>query len=195
MLRRSERRRMQLHLGEERRMVSFSDGASFGHLRQEREEVLNRTGSAPGELHRPVVLRFPNKPEFIILHHTDNHRKRGTQEGSIEATHANRGYPLSTTGHHAGYHYLIERSGKTVKLREENEEGAHAPEEKMNFRSIGIALAGDFQEMRPSSPQIHALRTLITEIRSRYDIPLERILLHREVSQTSCPVIDLRNFL
>ncbi len=69
--------------------------------------------------------------------------------------------------------------------RPENAIGVHT--RGKNNISIGIALTGNFQIINPSLEQILSLRKLILFLRGKYDIPLERVILHRQAGATVCP--------
>ena len=187
--------------GERRRM--------YGLSRKNRATLLREEVGIDGRVRQnnkgiPVGVEYAGKntPSFIVIHHTDNARKRGTQAGSVEATHRNRDYPLSVTGHQCGYHYILERDGTVIKCREEWEEGAHTlpdaaktKETGINFKSIGISLAGDFTRKRPTHAQLTSLHALIAEIKTRYPIDDSHIVPHSHFSQTSCPGTDIGNLL
>lgn len=125
-----------------------------------------------------------NVPEYIIVHHTGG-------------TNAN---PLADTSHHTfkivdeyhkslgwemiGYHYFIEKDGALKAGRAENYHGAHTID--YNQKSIGICLAGNFDITLPTQEQINTLKTLLTDIRNRYLIPLDKIVPHRKFANKTC---------
>ena len=67
------------------------------------------------------------------------------------------------------------------------EPGAHAA--GMNDIAIGVCLVGDFTKQRPTAPQMASLHRLVTHLQSRYEIPANAVLAHRETSgaSTLCP--------
>lgn len=94
-----------------------------------------------------------------------------------------------------GYHYFYERNGTEKKGREENEEGAHCPTDvdeagnvivpkapgtSFNFKSIALCFAGDGDIEYPTSEQIESMRTRILDVMKRYNIPINRVLMHRD---------------
>jgi len=125
-----------------------------------------------------------NFPEFIIVHHT----------GGTDAD------PLADTSHHTfeivkewhlhkgwediGYHYFIEKDGKLTAGRKETYHGAHTV--GYNEKSIGICLAGNFDQTMPTEAQEQALTSLMKDIRTRYKIPIEKILPHRHFANKTC---------
>lgn len=123
--------------------------------------------------------------DTIVLHHTANQSSK-SQADSVINQH------LKEFGQAGAYHYLIESDGRPVQFHEEDFTGYHAGNYLMNVRSIGICLAGDFTRHVPTGSQIGSLVRLVTDIQTRWGIPDERILLHREVKGTACPGTDLR---
>ena len=63
-------------------------------------------------------------------------------------------------------------------------QGAHAI--GYNRNSIGICLAGNFDATMPSQAQEIALRELLKDIRTRYNIPLSNLVPHRKFANKSC---------
>lgn len=125
-----------------------------------------------------------NKPAYVILHHTGNDHP-SNQLDLTNRYHRGKEFPHSRRGFNVGYHYFLERSGHGIQCRDEDEEGAHT--KGWNFSSIAIALAGNFDIEDPTEAQRRALALLIRDIKTRHRIPIQNILEHRDVAQTSCP--------
>lgn len=116
-----------------------------------------------------------NRPQNIIVHHTlVSREKNPNQFEAVNDYHVRKGWGK------IGYHYLIEADGTIKKGREETDEGAHTKEERMNYRSIGICLTGNFDAEEPTLEQCKALHSIITQIKSKYSIPDANIFPHRE---------------
>lgn len=156
-------------------------------------------------------------PKFIIIHYTAGfdasiiainrfHAKRGfkikiTSPKSLVEEYINRGFPQDHQSviMSVGYHYLIRANGKIEKGRPNFAVGAHCKANKMNFRSMGIALTGNFDSKDnpdgkkghkyPTLAQLESLRRLLSHLRKAYSIPEDKVLLHRQVigSKTFCP--------
>lgn len=140
-----------------------------------------------------AAVRVPLKRKwnYIILHHS------GTPSGNAAAFGRHHKQDRGWDG--LGYHFVI-GNGKgagdgqieigyrwTQQLT-----GAHAgraPDgsNKMNETGIGICLVGNFNEDRPTANQLAMLRSLVAYLRGYCGIPLEHILLHRDVRGTDCP--------
>lgn len=131
-----------------------------------------------------------NNPKWIILHNsggiegdplfdTSNH----TVE-VIDSWHRQRGFPKSSLGHYAGYHFVVYKTGEIVRTRTPQEEGMHCT--GMNTSSIGICLMGNFDRPRnwknsyPTDDQIKCLKTLLDNMVNTYKIDPRRIVPHRK---------------
>lgn len=127
--------------------------------------------------------------EYIILHHSavKNSEAPNQLEG-INRTHQQRFNMKSRTGLYVGYHYLIEADGQLYQTRYDDEIGAHCKEESMNYKSIGICLAGNFDEEDPTIMQLQTLKNLILELRIKYNIPRENVKRHTDYADyKTCP--------
>lgn len=121
------------------------------------------------------------KPEYIIIHHSGNPKSTFK---SVDEYHRSKGWGG------CGYHYFIEKSGKVYQGREENEIGAHCKSDRMNYKSIGICLAGDFTKYSPNGKQMKSLEKLVLEFEQKYKIDRRNnVLGHNEVKEakTACP--------
>jgi len=137
-------------------------------------------------------------PAGIIIHHSVLVLTKGpgTPEGAVDSFHYSRGFEISCFGktYHIAYHYLILPNGQIRAGRPERCEGAHA----RGYNSyLGIALVGDFSSadnprgtkglMRPTKAQMASLVRLCRQLRQKYNIPLQHIMPHSDVSRTECP--------
>ena len=119
-----------------------------------------------------------NKPEVIVLHHSLSDFA-GDQLYIINQYHKDQWEMKSELEWFVGYHWLVEKSGKKVRCRNDWEEGAHTM--GWNLKSIGICLSGDFTKELPTKAQIDSVRELI----QRYNLPLK---FHLEVQNyLTCP--------
>jgi hypothetical protein len=137
-------------------------------------------------------------PVGIIVHHSVL-VPVGTlpeAERALDRFHYKRGFEISCFGkvYHIAYHYLILPDGQIQAGRPERCEGAHA----RGYNSyLGIALVGDFSSVdnpdgkkgpiRPTAQQIATLVRLCRQLREKYNIPLQHIMPHSDVSRTACP--------
>jgi len=138
-------------------------------------------------------------PTGIIIHHSGTipaSNQPPTDESQVDHFHQERGFETICFGrtYHVAYHYLIFSDGRIQAGRQERCQGAHAP----GYNSyLGISLVGDFSSVDnphggkgntdPTAPQMRSLVALCRRLTQRYDIPLQRILRHSDVTPTLCP--------
>jgi len=135
----------------------------------------------------------------IVFHHTaliPGENKPPRSERDVEKYHQERGFEILCSGrvYHLAYHYLIMPNGRVKAGRPERCEGAHA----VGYNSyLGISLVGDFSSednptgkkgpTKPSAAQIASLLQLCRRLKQRYNIPLQHIVRHSDISNTKCP--------
>ena len=104
-------------------------------------------------------------PRFVVIHHTAGfdvsavtinryHAQRGfgikvTSPATLVEEYIRRGFVRVSGGVivSIGYHYLIRADGSVEKGRPDFVRGAHCRAQNMNFKSIGVALTGNFDSM------------------------------------------------
>ena len=142
-----------------------------------------------------------NIPKYLIVHHTggtNSNPLADTSHHTFEIVNAyhrqnpniNLGHP-SSLGYYIGYHYFIEKSGRTIQGRADNDEGAHT--KGKNDESIGICLAGNFDLTLPAKEQIDSLLKLLERLSALYKIPINNIVPHRKFSSKTCYGLNLSN--
>jgi N-acetylmuramoyl-L-alanine amidase len=138
-------------------------------------------------------------PTGIVIHHTaviPSENALPRNEHDVDKYHQTRGFEITCFGHvyHAAYHYLILPDGHVQAGRPEKCEGAHAE----GYNSyLGISLVGDFSSKdnpdgkkgpnQPTEQQFDSLIQLCRRLRNRYNIPLQHIVRHSDISSTRCP--------
>jgi len=131
-----------------------------------------------------------NKPQYLIIHHfggTDSDPLADTSNQTAEivnAWHRKLWNFKSSLGWYAGYHYIIEKTGKVVQCRADWEEGAHCIGK--NRSSIGIALSGNFDATLPTKEQEETLRLLLKRLAKKHNILKGNIVPHRRFANKSC---------
>ena len=139
-----------------------------------------------------------NYPAFIVVHHSATARDN-TQFATIKNNHLGIGW--GDIGYQHWIAGALDGDGTHFKGRPENDIGAHANTNKMNFRSIGIALCGDFYSgaanETPTQNQLDTLQILLDSIRKERGIPKEMVLGHQEVpgAATDCPGDNLLPYI
>lgn len=120
-------------------------------------------------------------PKYLIIHHTASPQNFTFEQ--INNIGIDRGFGGIS------YNYLIDASGKTFIGRSLGEIPAQCKADGMNFKSLGIALVGDFTQVKPTDSQLQSLEQQIIKLMAQYNIPKENVLGHCEVkgSATQCP--------
>lgn len=128
--------------------------------------------------------------KYLIVHHSATARDTTTFE-AVKKYHISKGWG------DIGYHFFITPDGKVMSGRTENTIGAHCQADSMNFKSLGICLPGNFMTEVPTVQQLTSLLELLKKLISKYNIPKENVLGHREVSgaSTACPGDNLQKWV
>ena len=134
-------------------------------------------------------LTVPNLPDpiKIIIHHGGG----DLDFNGVNNYHKGLWGFRSSLGYYAGYTYFIERSGKVIQARADNEEGAHTRGHNKN--SIGICLQGNGELKDFTKEQYNALEELVE--RKTKEHKIEGIYGHRHFSNTLCPSFRLVNWI
>ena len=173
----------------------------YGHTLDASELLGESTmSSTVTSFYRIDVSSFFNTitPTGIIIHHSVliPSGDLPETERALDRFHYARGFEVSCFGkiYHIAYHYLVLPNGEIVTGRPERCEGAHA----RGYNSyLGIALVGNFSSQarsharevptKPTKAQLASLVRLCCYLRQKYSIPLQRIMPHKDVSNTECP--------
>lgn len=145
-----------------------------------------------------AVYDKDNYPSFIVVHHSATPRD-STQFQTIKNNHLGIGW--GDIGYHHWIAGALDGDGVHIEGRDENTIGAHADTYKANYRSIGVALCGDFQPSagneQPSQNQLDTLQELLDSTRRLRNIPRELVFGHREVpgEATNCPGDNLLTYI
>lgn len=132
-----------------------------------------------------------NQPKYILVHGSDaSYRSIPDQMRAIDVWHAARDFPISDTGHSAGYHSIC-TGGVNYRPRRDDEEGAHCNQKEggisLNFQSLGVCIgfAGDIEMPLPMD-YINA-QEQVWAWQDKYKIPNERVRFHRYYANKTCP--------
>ena len=148
-------------------------------------ETVEDAWRSPGQPDAVKITSSPNfdyrraPPDMVVLHYT------GMETGAAALAR------LTDPEAKVSAHWLIEENGELCALVPEERRAWHAGkafwsgDRDINGASIGIELVNPGHEFgyRPfPEPQIAALIDLLTQVRSRWTIPDERILGHSDVA-------------
>lgn len=125
-----------------------------------------------------------NTPKVIIVHHSGGTDANPLADTSNQTFEIIRDYHISKGWGDIGYNWLIEKSGKICKGRDETIDGAHTI--GMNSQSIGICLVGNFDLTVPTKEQEESLKIVCKDLVTRYPVLKDQIFPHRKYAQKSC---------
>lgn len=125
---------------------------------------------------------------------------------SVEGVHERRGYPESRKGTFIAYHYFIGCDGTEMHNRSDsepsintgcgmNESRCKPGMDSINERSVAIALAGNFNQEKPTKKQVDILRARVTQLQKKYGITNDHVIPHQEASATACPGANIIKML
>jgi hypothetical protein len=139
------------------------------------------------------------KPVAIILHHTGvrqnpgvafDAKLRGLQSysqrpGHVSPTRTKPAWP------DLPYHYYVDHAGRSAEGRDVGYAGdTNTRYDTANY--IQVVVEGDFEQETPAPEQMTALRKILVWLMLAWNIPPEKITVHRDHAPTSCPG---RNFM
>ena len=128
-----------------------------------------------------------NFPQYIIVHNIGGTKLNPLLDTSNNTFKHEQKYHLSLNWENFGYHWFISKNGDITAGRPETYHGAHTKEQEMNFKSIGICLAGNFDATLPTKEQENSLAGLLNAIRGRYPaITFDKIVPHRRFANKTC---------
>lgn len=111
----------------------------------------------------------------VVIHHTAT---SGQTIRSIAQFHAEtRGWPG------IAYHYAIGYDGVVYRLQDVSKVTYHA--KGYNYRTIGVALIGNFDEKEMPERMKGSLVKLLNHLKG--ERPLKYVCLHRQTKATACP--------
>lgn len=136
-------------------------------------------------------MKLPRENVKFVIVHQSATKKIETSFEKIKKFHLYQGMG------NIAYHYFIEASGRLRKGRNESTMGTHTRASQMNSKSLGVCLAGEFNNEDPEPAQLKTLESLLNNLLTKYKISKEKVLGHREVynSATECPGDSLNEWL
>ncbi|OGD09648.1 hypothetical protein A2397_03435 [Candidatus Amesbacteria bacterium RIFOXYB1_FULL_44_23] len=171
-------------------IIPLSPADEFADFDSEREPISDivihhtegRPQTTPDELN---ALGF-------IFQYTKNFLAGPILGKSVENKPVGSGHVINGRQVFYAYHYLVNCDGEVVRLLHDTHIGWHAGNWNVNKRSVGIALAGNFDDCPPPQSQLDAVIDLI---RNQYpNIEPQRVYGHYQVNfSKTCPGITYAN--
>lgn len=126
--------------------------------------------------------------KYIVAHHSASPASITTNE-KIYKWHADRGYDKE----HSGYHVFIDASGLIYYNNSYDKMVWHSEGE--NSVSIGVCLAGNFENEMPNAQQLSSFVQVVNEIKQQYNNAV--VVAHTDMpgAATLCPGINFINWL
>lgn len=120
-------------------------------------------------------------PKYIIVHHTAT--PLNSTFDFVKQIGIDRGFG------DISYNFLITANGDVHKGRPLSSVPAHCKADGMNYKSLGLALTGNFTLVKPTQAQLNSLLDTIDILRAYHNIPASNVLAHCEVNgaSTLCP--------
>ena len=115
---------------------------------------------------------------MVVVHHVGE-ITRDVSAAEIHQWHLNQDWAG------IGYHFVIRQDGTIERGRPQDMIGAHA--QGFNWESIGINVAGDFEQAQPKPEQVESLARLITYLSGDDQYGKLKIVGHRDLMETDCP--------
>lgn len=127
---------------------------------------------------------------YIVWHTAADPRNNGqsdTTRDEIDRWHKAQGWS------EIGYHFVVRLDGRIETGRALGKPGAHT--RGINSVAIGICFSGhgDLQPLTPK--QLSAGIKLTKELMARYQIPIERVIGHREVNTLVAKKVLSKDFI
>ena len=134
-----------------------------------------------------------NGVQRITVHHSamattgNSARATAAMLTSIRKGHLARGWA------DIGYHFAVDPAGRVLACRDLRFQGAHVAEH--NEHNVGVCVLGNFDEQRPTPPQLNALHAALTSLAATYRVPMRRVYTHQELNPTACPGVYLQRHM
>ena len=133
-----------------------------------------------------------NTPKVLIVHHSGGTDADPLADTSHHTAEMIKTWHLAKGWDDIGYNWVIEKTGKIVKGRDEKIAGAHTI--GWNTMSIGVCLSGNFDATLPTPEQISSFKKLYLELKERYPVlEPDKVFPHRKFAQKTCYGRKLRD--
>jgi hypothetical protein len=169
------------------------------------EDVTDPAAAAFADLQPTIVTRAQWKakpaldglvahtPTSIVVHHTGvaQNPKLGLERKlqnlqSFSQSSATMGTRIKPPWPDIPYHFYIDMTGRIGETRDVRCRGDSNTSYDLNGH-IQVVVEGDFEKETPARAQVDALADLLLWLSARWNVPLERITMHKDHAETDCP--------
>lgn len=147
-----------------------------------REDTIERLANPLGRVNR------------ITVHHDGMNAFTSTREADscqrleqIRRGHVGQGWA------DIGYHFAVDPAGRIFEGRPLHFQGAHVKDNNEN--NVGVLVLGNFMETRPTGSALTTLDGFLSNLMSRFGVPLGRVYTHQELKATACPGTHLQRYM
>lgn len=133
-----------------------------------------------------VVVHHAAVPQLVTLGNALKSFNR-THKARLHDAIPNWPQPISSGPYpHIAYNAIIDQFGNIGVARSFDDMGYHASNIKVNRKSIGVCLIGNFDSETPTEAQYEALEKYVIETKKK--IPtLKKVSAHRHYARKTCP--------
>jgi len=128
---------------------------------------------------QPYEKRWTKKVDRVVIHHSATLMDLHPPVRYIRRIHRYHKWHYGWPG--IAYHFVIAPNGVIYRTAKKAWVGYHSGRGKMNRRSFGVMLLGDFTQEDPTEHQIGACKQLINRLGFK-------VKAHSDVVTTACPV-------
>ena len=132
-------------------------------------------------------------PSSIVVHHTGVARngKIGLERKlqnlqSFSQSRAPVGARVKPPWPDIPYHFYIDMTGRIGEARDPAFAGDSNTKYDLDGH-IQVVVEGDFEKEKPSKAQLEALAGVLLWLSARWNVPVERISMHKDNAETDCP--------
>ena len=144
---------------------------------------------------KDMKIENPGFPvEYLIIHHSAT--KDTKEEDSIGIKKYHKEEKRWTD---IGYHWMcefVDQRYEIIKGRPMTQTGAHCRAGRMNKKSLGFCMVGNFENNKPPDEQLFLTKSVVRDFQRMFSVPRENVLGHREAERmakvannnlTDCP--------